>query len=814
MGKKAKIGKQRKDKFYQLAKETGYRSRAAFKLIHLNRKYEFLQKSRVCVDLCAAPGGWMQVARENMPVSSIVIGVDLFPIKPIAGCISLVEDITTDKCRTAISKELKTWKADVVLHDGAPNVGKNWLFDAFQQVSLTLSAIKLATQLLRSGGWFVTKIFRSKDYQAIIWVLKQLFKKVYATKPPASRSESAEIFVVCQFYVAPDKLDAKFFDPKYVFSELDIEPSNKLNVFHPERKKKTKPHGYPENDYTLYHKLSVSDFIAHPNGITALQTISEIVFDDEKITNHPLTTKEIVECCKDIKVLGRKDLRKLLAWWKELNNEFHVNIKNTDEVKSDETNIIETTTEENADDNEDKEEALIDEEISRLKAEEAKELKRKKKKALKERIKLNERLNLKMVHKGDEGPKLESDDMFTLKQIKTHEMLSNVTDQAPDYVAESDVESDDEAGLKSNKIHYEKDKGQLSSSGTHYKDDYDSESNNSDEDHSDSDTSGLGLSDSDEDEDDKKFIGKNKTMKTNKINGESGNNPLITDLDDRDKKTKKIHKAELWFEKDIFKNLENENDEEYELDNMTKIIKDKGGYIIGSENKSESNVKMENNKRNTKTTKEDDESSLDSDYDMNEFENSSKNSKKTTNTKKNKKSGGTDGFEVVSKEATTKSFGKRKLTEEDLALGSLLVQSKKSRRDLIDTAWNRYAFNDERLPDWFVQDEEKHMKKEAPVPKELVDEYKKRVEDLNVRPIKKVMEAKARKKKRAIRKLEKAKKKAEALMDNTDLTEREKSKQVKALYSKATREPKKEVTYVVAKKNGAQKRATRPAGLK
>lgn len=107
VGKRAKVGKERLDKYYQLAKDQGYRARSAFKLIQLAKKSDFLTNARSVIDLCGAPGGWSQVCAKNMARGSKIVCVDLCQVKPaIPGVTSIQCDITTPKCRTLLQQEL------------------------------------------------------------------------------------------------------------------------------------------------------------------------------------------------------------------------------------------------------------------------------------------------------------------------------------------------------------------------------------------------------------------------------------------------------------------------------------------------------------------------------------------------------------------------------------------------------------------------------------------------------------------------------------------------------------------------------------
>ncbi|KAH9411087.1 FtsJ-like methyltransferase [Ordospora pajunii] len=295
MGKSNQIGKARLDKYYTLAKEKGYRARSAFKLIQMNRKYGFLENAHILIDLCAAPGSWSQVAAQEMPLRKKIIAVDIEPIKFIGDVETVVADITGEQCRSELKMILGNHKADVVLNDGAPNVGTSWENDAFNQNLLVLHSIKLASEFLKKDGVFVTKIFRSQDYFSLLDVMSRLFSVVETSKPLSSRSQSAEIFLVCMGFVGEDSVDCGMLEPSAVFKE------------------EKEAGGY--EDFNFCKKLKFTDFLMEDNPQILsgmLQKYSEIVVDLSKESSGKILEPETAELFKDLKVLGKGDIRAIL----------------------------------------------------------------------------------------------------------------------------------------------------------------------------------------------------------------------------------------------------------------------------------------------------------------------------------------------------------------------------------------------------------------------------------------------------------------------------------------------------------------------
>ncbi|KEG14246.1 putative FtsJ cell division protein [Trypanosoma grayi] len=406
MGTKSKKkAKTRLDAYYRLAKDQGFRARSAFKLIQLNRKYDFLAKSRVLVDLCAAPGGWCQVAAKHMPVGSKIVGVDLVPIAPIRGVKTFVGDITDDKTRKIISTYLKKEPVDCVIHDGAPNVGGVWSRDLFEQNALVLHAAKMGCSMLRPGGWFVTKVFRSQDFHKLMWVLKQLFDKVEATKPLASRMESAEIFVVCAGFKAPKHLDPAMFTAQKVFSDVGEEkiltPSGAFVV-----PKSNVPAGYDEFATVAQRVAAFTEFLQCSDPKTFLRSHHELRFataEDKAYLKSKYSKKELVYLCGDLQQVGDADLRRMVRWREQILREQEQKLKaqqqqngggdgNDDEEEDDEDGEKDSNI--NSDDDSDKIDfdsaegvAKIARELLELRKRQSKQLKKKQKKIVDRKLK-------------------------------------------------------------------------------------------------------------------------------------------------------------------------------------------------------------------------------------------------------------------------------------------------------------------------------------------------------------------------------------------------------------------------------------------
>jgi 23S rRNA (uridine2552-2'-O)-methyltransferase len=190
------LERQLNDPYVQRARAENYRSRAAYKLIELDERFALLKGVEAVVDLGIAPGGWSQVLRRNAPRARIV-GIDLLPTDPIEGVAILQMDFM-DEDAPARLKEALGGPADLVLSDMAANTVGHQQTDHLRTMALVEAALEFAREVLRPGGAFVAKVLAGGADNQLVAELKRSFASVKHAKPPASRKDSSEWYVVAQ----------------------------------------------------------------------------------------------------------------------------------------------------------------------------------------------------------------------------------------------------------------------------------------------------------------------------------------------------------------------------------------------------------------------------------------------------------------------------------------------------------------------------------------------------------------------------------------------------------------------------------------
>ncbi|KAG2617456.1 pre-rRNA 2'-O-ribose RNA methyltransferase-like [Panicum virgatum] len=747
-------GKQRQDKYYHLAKELGYRSRAAFKLLQLDARFRVLPTARSVLDLCAAPGGWVQVAVNHAPVGAFVVGVDLVPIRPIRGAHSLTEDITTTKCRAAVRRLMDSNGVsafDVVLHDGSPNVGGAWAQEATSQSALVIDALRLATMFLAPKGAFITKVFRSQDYNAIMYCLKQLFEKVEATKPSASRSTSAEIYIICLKYKAPAKIQPELLDIKHLFSVVP-EQNKPRDIM--DKSQKRHRDGYEEGNTTLRKIGLASDFIWSDTQtpLEFLGSFNLISFDNPEslpIKNHELTTDDIKNCCEDLLLLDKNSFKHILKWRIRLRKALSSSSQVTPKVEDD----TETTKV--------KDDDQLLQEMEELTSVIDRKKKREKKRLSKRRAKDKARkaTGMQIDATGDDYG---DPDLFSISVIKGGKELQAV--ESAELDVEDDIEDSENEEIQAREVSDEEmdsDEEQqrydaqleemldeayerfVTKKGGEVK----QERKRPKRINPDADADLLkGSEDDGDDVEMDQDFDEDQDPETN---------PLILSLDEH--KPTKEQIVQQWYSQDVFTEagtgVTEQSDSEDEMEilqrNMKKILQQDDFEIVPAE--------PVRNEEDSSSSSDESEDDLD-DY--------------------------------------------RKA--EVLAYANKMLR-KKQREQILDDAYNKYMFDDEGLPNWFIEDEKRHRQPMKPVTREEVAAMRAQFKEIDARPSKKVAEAKARKKRVAMKKLDKARQKADAVADQNDINERSKRKMIDQIYRKAMpKKPQKE--YVVAKK-GVQVRA-------
>ena len=191
------------DPFVKKSRQDGYRARSVYKLIELNEKEKLIRPGMTVVDLGAAPGSWTQVVREKLAgrdgeVNGRIIAMDILPMDPIDGVTFLQGDFREQEVADKLTELVGDRQVDLVLSDMAPNLSGIAAADAARCLLLNELALEFCLEHLKSDGVFVTKVFQGSGFSQYVETLKKHFKTVLTRKPEASRSTSAEVYMVAK----------------------------------------------------------------------------------------------------------------------------------------------------------------------------------------------------------------------------------------------------------------------------------------------------------------------------------------------------------------------------------------------------------------------------------------------------------------------------------------------------------------------------------------------------------------------------------------------------------------------------------------
>eukprot|EP01027_Heterolobosea_sp_BB2_P000632 GEZU01000914.1.p1 GENE.GEZU01000914.1~~GEZU01000914.1.p1 ORF type:complete len:706 (-),score=347.91 GEZU01000914.1:751-2868(-) len=665
----------------------------------------------------------------------------------------------------------------------------NWHKDAYTQSELVLHALKLATEIMAPGANFVTKVFRSQDYNALMWVFNQFFFRVEATKPQASRNASAEIFVYCQGYKAPKVIDPKLLNPKTVFEAVEVAPA-KLPTYK-DLKNKRNREGYEEGNLILHKTCSVKEFIETEKPISILVNYNKLSFDQAEgepdYFNHPETTNEIKILCDDLKVLGKLDFKLLLKWRNKMRafRDETVVDQEFKDMEEDDSDYEDIALEDDKKGKKKREQPQIDEDADEAAlVAELEELKRQAEIRKKNLYKKNLAKQKKLQPRGDQLTERPTDildtfddaNLFALDTINSKELLTKVADDVdPDELADDDSDvyisgedkedEDEDYDTKLEKQFDEMYKQYLEKAS---KRDKKALMARRKEVEAEKEDLYAVLA---KEKQSSLLIGKNIEDDDDDVNS----NPLLVKFDANAKNNNMSAKSKMWFSQSIFNVLRDDTEQQV------------------SEKKKRSRDQVDSDDSDDSDDDESDDDETDSDDDSDE---DYSNMKPQSNSNYNSHNKNIGGFEEVPQTLLDPNS-----RAETLALATKMLR-KKDRLDIIDNAYNRYTFgDDEALPEWFKDDERKHNKPTKPITKAEVEEIKRKFKEINERPIKKVLEAKARKQKRQQARMNRVKEKATAIAESTQLTAEEKAKQLEALYKKA-KGKKQKVKLVKGKKFG------------